>query len=89
MFCTASAPTDSKLLRDCLFDNFPEQAHHFQRYDRSNRGGANELCSMKNKLISHLTGRAGMVKLMDNDEVMGPINIGNPTEFTMLELAKV
>lgn len=32
---------------------------------------------------------AGMVKLMDNDELMGPINIGNPTEFTMLELAKV
>jgi hypothetical protein len=32
---------------------------------------------------------AGMTKLMDNDEVMGPINIGNPTEFTMLELAKV
>jgi UDP-glucuronate decarboxylase len=30
-----------------------------------------------------------MTKLMDNDEVMGPINIGNPTEFTMLELAKV
>ena len=30
-----------------------------------------------------------MVKLMDNDEEMGPVNIGNPTEFTMLELAKV
>ena len=30
-----------------------------------------------------------MVKMMDNDEEMGPINIGNPTEFTMLELAKV
>ena len=27
--------------------------------------------------------------MMDNDEEMGPINIGNPTEFTMLELAKV
>jgi len=27
--------------------------------------------------------------LMDNDEHTGPINIGNPTEFTMLELANV
>ena len=26
---------------------------------------------------------------MDNDEHTGPINIGNPTEFTMLELANV
>ncbi len=26
---------------------------------------------------------------MDNDVHTGPINIGNPTEFTMLELAKV
>ena len=26
---------------------------------------------------------------MDNDDHTGPINIGNPTEFTMLELAKV
>ena len=32
---------------------------------------------------------AGMVRLMDNDEHTGPINIGNPTEFTMLELANV
>jgi UDP-glucuronate decarboxylase len=31
----------------------------------------------------------GMVKMMDNDSEMGPVNIGNPTEFTMLELAKV
>jgi len=30
-----------------------------------------------------------MVRLMDNDEHTGPINIGNPTEFTMLELANV
>ena len=30
-----------------------------------------------------------MVKMMDNDTEMGPVNIGNPTEFTMLELAKV
>lgn len=27
--------------------------------------------------------------MMDNDTEMGPVNIGNPTEFTMLELAKV
>lgn len=27
--------------------------------------------------------------MMDNDEHTGPINIGNPTEFTMLELANV
>jgi UDP-glucuronate decarboxylase len=31
----------------------------------------------------------GMTRLMDNDVHTGPINIGNPTEFTMLELAKV
>jgi hypothetical protein len=38
---------------------------------------------------AYLNDAAGMVKMMDNDEEMGPINIGNPTEFTMLELAKV
>ena len=31
---------------------------------------------------------AGMVKVMDGPHT-GPFNIGNPTEFTMLELAKV
>ena len=31
---------------------------------------------------------AGMVAVMDGDEI-GPFNLGNPTEFTMLELAKV
>src|ERR1700712_4815568 len=30
----------------------------------------------------------GMIRLMDSpDEVIGPINLGNPVEFTMLELA--
>jgi UDP-glucuronate decarboxylase len=31
---------------------------------------------------------AGMVRVMDGPDT-GPFNIGNPTEFTMLELAKV
>jgi UDP-glucuronate decarboxylase len=31
----------------------------------------------------------GMVAVMDNDEHIGPFNIGNPGEFTMLELAKM
>mmetsp|Transcript_29975 Transcript_29975/g.76877 ORF Transcript_29975/g.76877 Transcript_29975/m.76877 type:complete len:274 (+) Transcript_29975:338-1159(+) len=31
----------------------------------------------------------GMVKMMDNDKHIGPFNIGNPNEFTMLELANV
>ena len=31
---------------------------------------------------------AGMVRVMDGPYT-GPFNIGNPTEFTMLELAKV
>ena len=31
---------------------------------------------------------AGMMKLMDQDEHTGPINIGNPVENTMLELAE-
>lgn len=32
----------------------------------------------------------GLVRLMDSpDEVTGPINLGNPAEFTMLELAEV
>ncbi len=31
---------------------------------------------------------AGMMKLMDQDEHMGPVNIGNPVENTMLELAQ-
>ena len=30
----------------------------------------------------------GFLRLMDQDEVTGPINIGNPGEFTMLELAE-
>ena len=31
---------------------------------------------------------AGLVSVMDGPEV-GPFNLGNPTEFTMLELANV
>lgn len=31
----------------------------------------------------------GMTRLMDQNEHTGPMNIGNPKEFTMLELAKV
>jgi UDP-glucuronate decarboxylase len=32
----------------------------------------------------------GLVKLMNtSDDITGPINLGNPTEFTMLELAKL
>ena len=31
---------------------------------------------------------AGMMKLMDQDEHAGPVNIGNPVENTMLELAE-
>jgi UDP-glucuronate decarboxylase len=32
----------------------------------------------------------GLVRLMDtNDEVVGPINLGNPSEFTMMELAEL
>lgn len=31
----------------------------------------------------------GMVSVMDNDDYIGPFNIGNPGEFTMLELANV
>lgn len=29
----------------------------------------------------------GMIKLMDQDKVIGPVNVGNPEEFTILELA--
>ena len=31
----------------------------------------------------------GFVRLMNQDELTGPINIGNPCEFTMLELAEL
>ena len=31
---------------------------------------------------------AGMMKMMDQDTEVGPVNIGNPDEFTMLELAQ-
>ena len=32
----------------------------------------------------------GMIKLMESDKsITGPINIGNPNEFTMLELAEL
>ena len=27
------------------------------------------------------------VRMMDQDEIIGPVNVGNPGEFTMLELA--
>jgi len=30
----------------------------------------------------------GFVRLMQQDKVVGPINMGNPTEFTILELAE-
>ncbi len=30
----------------------------------------------------------GFVRLMEQDQVVGPVNIGNPGEFTMLELAE-
>jgi len=28
-----------------------------------------------------------MIAMMDQDELVGPVNLGNPGEFTMLELA--
>ncbi len=31
----------------------------------------------------------GLIKLMEKEDVIGPINIGNPSEFTVLELANV
>ncbi|MGA0111144.1 MAG: UDP-glucuronic acid decarboxylase family protein [Chthoniobacterales bacterium] len=31
----------------------------------------------------------GFLRLMDQDKTVGPVNIGNPGEFTMLELAEV
>ena len=38
--------------------------------------------------VTERAGAAGMVRVMDGPYT-GPFNIGNPTEFTMLELAKV
>jgi UDP-glucuronate decarboxylase len=32
---------------------------------------------------------AGLMALMDNENEIGPVNIGNPGEFTMIELAEV
>jgi UDP-glucuronate decarboxylase len=29
----------------------------------------------------------GMIAMMDQDEIVGPVNMGNPVEFTILELA--
>lgn len=31
----------------------------------------------------------GLIKMMDNDGVIGPVNLGNPGEFTVLELANM
>ncbi|MBI5827452.1 MAG: SDR family oxidoreductase [Deltaproteobacteria bacterium] len=31
----------------------------------------------------------GMIRMMNNDAVIGPINLGNPGEFTVLELANI
>ena len=30
----------------------------------------------------------GMIKMMDQEELIGPVNLGNPSEFTILELAE-
>jgi UDP-glucuronate decarboxylase len=30
----------------------------------------------------------GMIRLMENDEHLGPVNIGNPGEYTILQLAE-
>jgi UDP-glucuronate decarboxylase len=30
----------------------------------------------------------GMLRMMDCDDFVGPVNLGNPGEFTMLELAE-
>ena len=30
---------------------------------------------------------AGLIAMMDQDEIVGPVNIGNPAEFTIKELA--
>jgi UDP-glucuronate decarboxylase len=29
----------------------------------------------------------GMIAMMDQEELIGPVNLGNPNEFTILELA--
>jgi UDP-glucuronate decarboxylase len=31
----------------------------------------------------------GMIRMMDQDQSLGPVNLGNPGEFTMLELAEL
>lgn len=31
----------------------------------------------------------GLVRMMDNDTIPGPVNLGNPGEFTVMELAKM
>jgi len=31
----------------------------------------------------------GMIAMMDQDELIGPVNLGNPGEFTILELANL
>jgi UDP-glucuronate decarboxylase len=31
----------------------------------------------------------GMMAMMDQGEFMGPVNLGNPSEFTIMELAKM
>jgi UDP-glucuronate decarboxylase len=31
----------------------------------------------------------GFLKMMDADEATGPMNLGNPSEFTMIELARL
>ncbi|OGP25103.1 MAG: NAD-dependent dehydratase [Deltaproteobacteria bacterium GWC2_56_8] len=31
----------------------------------------------------------GIIKMMDNNDVTGPVNLGNPGEFTVLELANI
>lgn len=44
--------------------------------------------SLDNNADKTVLGTTGMVRVMDGPET-GPFNIGNPTEFTMLELAEM
>ena len=66
-----------------VVSNFIMQALHKDELTMFGDGSQTRSFCYRDDLID------GMMKLMNQDRVVGPVNIGNPTEFTIMELAEL
>ena len=66
-----------------VVSNFIMQALHKDELTMFGDGSQTRSFCYRDDLID------GMMKLMNQDQVVGPVNIGNPTEFTIMELAEL